>query len=465
MNRAGPKWSSFSMPFLGPAAAQLLTLALVAVATALPAWLGAALPGVSPFAFYFPVVLAAALVGGWPTAVTALVASTAATWVLFDGPLGFAIPDPASAVNLVAFVLAGGCAALAGVHVRRLIGELRAGNARLAERELRHRTLFEATSEGFGLVQAIRDAGGAMVDYRILEANPAILRMLGASPSIVGKTGREVFPQVSEAYLNACEKALKGAPVSFEFQGRASGAWYEVHLAHVTDDQLAQVVIDITDRKKADVRQAELFDELNHRVKNNLAMVSSMLALQARMGEAGRVRDHLTKAVHRIQAIADVHGSLYRTSRKDDVDFAAYLQDLCARLASSLLDGDRIRIEVAAEPAAMPLDRAVALGIVVNELVTNAAKHAYPPPAEGRIEVKLTHAPPGLELCVRDDGQGLPEDLPASGLGMRLMRSLVQQIGATLEIERSPGAVFRVRLAETVPQDPPATATNQARLF
>ena len=453
------------MPFLSPLAAQMLTLVLVAAATALRAWIGAAVGGVAPFAFYFPVVLAAALMGGWPTAVTALAASTLVAWVLVLGPLGFTLPGPASAVDLVAFVLAGGCAALAGVHVRRLIGELRDRNGRLAERELRYRTLFEATSEGFALVEAIRDAAGALVDYRILEANPAILRMLGAAPSIVGQTGREVFPQVSAAYLAACDRALKDQPVSFEFQGRATGGWYEIHLAHVTGEQLAQVVIDITDRKKADVRQAELFDELNHRVKNNLAMVSSMLALQARMGADSQLREHLTKAVDRIQAIAEVHGSLYRTSRKDDVDFAAYLQDLCGRLASSLLDGDRVRIEVTAEPAAMPLDRAVALGIVVNELVTNAGKHAYPAPSGGVIEVRLTHEPPGLLLCIADHGRGLPTELPASGLGMRLVRSLVQQIGATLEIEHSPGAVFRVRLAESLPPVEAATATNQARLF
>jgi two-component sensor histidine kinase len=274
-----------------------------------------------------------------------------------------------------------------------------------------------------------------------------------------------VYPQVSDAYLSACDRALTGAPIAFEFQGRASGAWYEVHLARVTDGQLAQVVIDVSDRKKADVRQTELFDELNHRVKNNLAMVSSMLALQARMGDDGRVREHLAKAVDRIQAIADVHGSLYRTSRKDDVDFAAYLQDLCTRLGSSLVDGDRIRIQVSAAPAALALDRAVALGVVVNELVTNAAKHAFPAPAEGLIEVTLAQAPPGLTLCVADNGQGLPADLPSGGLGMRLVRSLVQQIGATLEIERTPGAVFRVRLAEVAPQVETATSTSQARLF
>jgi two-component sensor histidine kinase len=455
-------WSSLRATPLNAASAQLATLALVAIATAARIWLGHHFTGLVPFSLYFPVILAAAMLGGWPAAATALVASLLLGWYLFLGPAGWAIPDASALVNLLLYVFAGGWMAFAGIHVRHLIGRLRAGNARLAERELRYRTLFEATSEGFALVQAIRGADGALVDYRILEANPAILRMLGAPPSIVGKTGREVFPQVSEAYLDACDRALKGEPITFEFQGRASGAWYEIHLAQVTDDQLAQVVIDVSDRKKADARQAELFDELNHRVKNNLAMVSSMLALQARMGDGVRVREHLHKAVDRIHAIAEVHGSLYRSSRKDDVDFAAYLQDLCRRLSSSLLEGDRVRLHCHVDPAVMPLDKAVALGVVVNELVTNAAKHAYPEPAGGPIEVKLVHAAPGLLLSVGDVGCGLPPETPSTGLGMRLVRSLVQQIGATLEIERGPGAVFRVRLPEAAQPQQPA---GQARLF
>jgi two-component sensor histidine kinase len=155
------------------------------------------------------------------------------------------------------------------------------------------------------------------------------------------------------------------------------------------------------------------------------------------------------KAVGRIQAISDVHASLYRSSRKDDVDFAAYLTDLCERLSDSLLEeGERVRLEFTAEPAIMSLDRAVALGVIVNELVTNAAKHAYPPPASGVISVDLRHGPEGLTISVCDRGRGLPAEASGAGMGMRLVRSLVQQIGGVLDVERGPGTTFRVRLPQ-----------------
>jgi two-component sensor histidine kinase len=205
-----------------------------------------------------------------------------------------------------------------------------------------------------------------------------------------------------------------------------------------------------------------MFDELNHRVKNNLAMVSSLLALQARTAGPD-VGAHLQKAVDRIQAIADVHASLYRSSRKDDVDFAAYLGDLCRRLDGSLLADDRVRITLEAESAVLPLERAVALGVIVNELVTNAAKHAYPAPAKGQIAVRLERVDRSLVLSVADTGCGLP-DQPGGGLGMRLVRSMVQQIGGLLEVDRGPGAVFRVRLPDA-PLSPFSVHEPQGRLL
>lgn len=465
MDRAGPLGSSFRAPQLGATAAQLATLALVAAATAARVWIGEVVPGLLPFNLYLPVVLAAALLGGWPAAVTGLLSTTLLGWWLFMGPIGPAIRDAATLVNLLLYVFSAGCMALAGVYVRALVVRLQASAERLSAGELRYRTLFDAIAEGFALVEPVRDADGRMVDYRILEANPAVLAMLGGR-DLVGRTGSEVFPRAPAAWIQACERALAGKPLAFEFQAPTSGAWYEVRLTRVTEHLLAQFMLDITDRKKAEARQSELFDELNHRVKNNLAMISSMLSLQARMGDGPRVKEHLDKACDRIRAIAEVHASLYRSGGKDEVDFASYLQDLCDRLARSLLEGDRVAIDVEAEPAVMPLDKAVALGVVINELVTNAAKYAYPPPSGGRIAVRLEEAPGGLVLSVGDSGEGLPADIPSSGLGMRLVRSLVQQIGATLEIEHHPGATFRVRLPGAQPRAAPAAATvGQARLF
>jgi len=442
--------------------AQLYALGLVTAATLCRLWLGQPFPDLLPFNLYYPVILAAGLAGGWPAATTALVASALVGWRFFLPGAADSQLTSTEVVNLLLFAFSGAFMAFAGAHLRALLSRQRASHERLAERELRYRTLFDAISEGFALVQAVRDADGRLVDYVILEANPAILRMLDTDASVIGRRGREVLRNAPAAWLAACERALNGEPLTFEYHAPGSRRWFEIHLNRVAPEQLAQFVMEITDRKTAEARHSELFDELNHRVKNNLALISSMLGLQAR-ASGPDVQAQLQKAVDRIQAIADVHARLYRSSRKDDVDFAAYLADLCRRLAESLLEDDRVRITVQAEPVVMPLDRAVALGVVVNELVTNAAKHAYPAPASGEISVRLERTASGLVLSISDTGQGLPQDISGPGLGMRLVRSLVQQIGGALDIERSQGAAFHVRL----PDAPPAlsVAGGQGRLL
>jgi two-component sensor histidine kinase len=331
------------------------------------------------------------------------------------------------------------------VHLRSRWASRR---ARAIGRDLRYRTLFECVSDGFALVETIRDPGGHVVDYVVLEANPALHRLLRTDKTLVGRHYKDLWPSAPPSWLAACERALRGDPLSFEYYTQSTGRWFEIHLSRIGDDQLAQLVVEITERKRSEHRQIEMFDELNHRVKNNLAIVSSVLALQARATDLPQVREHLEKAVDRIQTIADVHASLYRSGRTDEVDFAAYLQDLCGRLATSVLERDRVTLQLQVDPVSLPLDRAVALGVVVNELVTNAAKHAYPPLRSGEISVRLEHALTGVVLTVGDSGPGMPPEPSKSGLGMRLIRSLCQQMGATLEVEPPPGAAFRIHLPE-----------------
>jgi two-component sensor histidine kinase len=343
-----------------------------------------------------------------------------------------------------------------------LVRRLRAGQRRPADPDRTYRTLFECVSDGFALVEVIRDGEGRVADYLVLEANPALMRMLSISQSPVGKRAAEVLHNPPAAWIGACDQAMRSGALSFEFHSPGADRWFEIHLSRITDTQLAQLVVDITDRKRLEQRNSEMFDELNHRVKNNLAIVSAMLSMQSRRASSPELRAQLETAVDRIQTIADVHASLYRKSGKDEVDFAAYLQDLCERLRRSVLDPDRIDLEVVAEPADLPLDKAVAMGVVVNELVTNAAKHAYPPPTRGPVSVKLRHVDGELVLTVGDSGKGLPAEPPPTGLGMRLVRSLVQQLGARLEVVHSPGAAFQVRLPD--PQRP-ARAAGQPSLL
>jgi two-component sensor histidine kinase/PAS domain-containing protein len=431
-----------------------VAVGLVAVATLIRMALGVLDPGIASFSLYFPAALLAALLAGWRGGAVATVLSTILAWTLFIRPrtlvdLHWSLALVNLALNTVSVL---SVVALAG-YVGRLVDRLWESQGALAQRNLDFDILFQTMSEGFALCEAIRDADGRLVDYLVLEMNPALQRMLGVGPDIIGgklsDAGEDRRP-----WLDICDGVLTtGAPWVAEYYDEPTARWREVHVSRVTQTRMAQLLFDITDRKAAQARQAELFDEMNHRVKNNLAIVSSILHMQARGGDEA-LRAELMKAVARVQSIASVHESLYAGHSAQGVDFGPYLQNLCMRLAGSLLPDDRVRIVVDAEVAEMAMERAVSLGMIVNELVTNAVKYAYPAPAGGEIKVGFRVAEAGAVLTVRDWGVGLPGEFDGrgGGLGARLTRSMVRQLDATLTVgSGAPGAVFEIALPLSAP--------------
>ena len=443
---------------VGPA----LAVAFVLAAATVRAGLGYNMAGLSVFSLFYPAILGAALVGGELSAAIALVLGFGISWMFLRSDQAPALTPAAAAFNMLMFVSSGAFIGAVGSRLRSLMRRRRADFARLAEREARYRTLFEGVGEGFALLEGIWDETGQLEDFLVVEANPALLRMFNADRSVIGRRQSDFLRKPDPQYIALTERAFRGETMAFELHTRRAHRWFEIRLSRVSEKRLAQIVVDITARKAAESRQTEMFDELNHRVKNNLAAVSAMLTMQARLAANSELREGLQKAVDRIHTIADVHASLYRESSKDEVNFGAYLQRLCERLSSSLLDDDRVRLEVAAVPAMVPLERAVALGLVVNELVTNAAKHAYPAPDRGVIRVKLENTADGLVLSVNDVGRGLPRTPAASGLGMRLVRSLVQQSRGVLEMQEGPGLTFKLTLPGAA-EPPPESA--QSRLL
>ncbi|MER8473853.1 ATP-binding protein [Mesorhizobium sp. M1328] len=148
-----------------------------------------------------------------------------------------------------------------------------------------------------------------------------------------------------------------------------------------------------------------LLQELSHRTKNNLAMVSSLLSLQARMKSSPEAREALEKAVRRIHAIADAHDHFRPSSHNGQVEMRSYIEELCGHLGDTLRDIRPIAVKVDAEEVNLPTEQAIPLGLIVNELVTNALKHAFPGDRGGTIAVKLFRDP-SLVLTVADDGVG-----------------------------------------------------------
>jgi two-component sensor histidine kinase len=200
-------------------------------------------------------------------------------------------------------------------------------------------------------------------------------------------------------------------------------------------------------------RQQVLFKEITHRVKNSLAIVASMLKLQAREVNDSAVAPHLEEAAGRVSAVAKAHERIHQATGVDRLDLGLYVRDVCQDLNEAV---PLCHIEVEVEPGIdVMTDRAISIALMINELITNAAKYAYQADRGGTIWIRLAHgAGDMIELSVRDEGQGLPvnfEFRSAPGLGMRIIRAFSQQLNATIKVRRlDPGAEFVV----TAPREP-----------
>lgn len=288
--------------------------------------------------------------------------------------------------------------------------------------------------------------------------------IFGASPH----TGTLTFAAVLErihpddraAFAAAWQAALAGQrPLDIEYRlARPDGSIRYVHSqAEVTVDATGTPVgmtgfsLDITRRKQAEATLQEaladkeqllkqkglLLHEVNHRVKNSLQLVSSMLLVQSHYIKDDEARQQFIGAYDRVLTVAMVHQRLYEQAETPDrIDVGQYLRDLCTSLASTTFrDHGAIRVVVVADRAVTLTDQAIPLALIVNELLTNAFKYAFSAGAEGTITVTFRIEADGRRLTVADDGRGLPDGFdPArsGGLGIRLVTGFVAQLGGTL---------------------------------
>jgi len=190
-----------------------------------------------------------------------------------------------------------------------------------------------------------------------------------------------------------------------------------------------------------------LLQELGHRTKNNLAMVISVLSLQTRSKTNPEVRLALEKAVLRIQAMASAHDHFQPFGHNGRVEMRTYLEDLCRHLGDTLRDVRPIAVNVDADEVYLKPEQAVPVGLIVNELVTNALKHAFPDDRSGMVAITLRSTKPSLTLIVEDNGIGCPPTR-TERLGSRLIRLLAQQLGATITWQHAePGCRVRAMLS------------------
>lgn len=194
---------------------------------------------------------------------------------------------------------------------------------------------------------------------------------------------------------------------------------------------------------KAERDKDLLLQEMTHRVKNKFAMMTSIIGMQARSAPP-EVRAALEDVGARVHVIATVHNYLQVSRHEGLIDMSEYVGGLCRSLAEALGSVRPVRVSVTADKVLLPPDKALSVGVIINELVTNAYKYAFPGERSGHVHVELAHRRPDLILSVMDDGKGCPKEVH-KGLGTKLVTVFAGQLGGVAEWHDGSGCKAVVR--------------------
>lgn len=242
---------------------------------------------------------------------------------------------------------------------------------------------------------------------------------------------------------------------------------YEIGQLAAAFDAMASNIEESQHRLRQAVAEREiLLRELNHRVKNNLQMVVSLLNLHARKITDPGVRGQFRDVAGRIRTLSVIHELLYEGEQARPSSLPDYVERLCQALHDLYeVEPGAAEIETRLEPVSLPLDQAIPFGMILNELVSNAYKHAFPEGQSGRVEIRLM-AEGGdtdertLHLAVSDNGTGPPPDFDLASspsMGLRVARALAESLGGALTFERKKGlSVFHLQFPLKTEKEPAA---------
>jgi len=209
-------------------------------------------------------------------------------------------------------------------------------------------------------------------------------------------------------------------------------------------EEISCLAYGITDRKESQAALLEslhekevLLKEVHHRVKNNLQIISSIFNLQKPyVDDHPRALELLRDSQDRVRSMSFIHESLYQTKNFSHVDLAAYIDGLSRNLMMSYSLAGRVELLKQLEPVDLGLDQAIPCGLILNELISNALKHAFPDGAAGQIRLQLRAQGAWVEMHIEDDGPGLPMDFDEvrdANLGLQLVETLIGQLDGRIE--------------------------------
>ncbi len=390
--------------------------------------------------------------------------------------LGEALRDPRRTVTAHALLEASPAAVKEynAVLVRKLeekCMQVEQANRALRE-EVRQRTTLAATKSAI-LDSLISEVALINAEGYVLEVNRAwrdVGRANGFAPARFGvgtnylqvcdraaRSGSAEAAQIAKAIRNALHGRAANCVVEYASHTVDREQWFEMTATPYGTEQSAGAVVmhvDITERKMSETamkrslaEKQALLQEVHHRVKNNLTVISSLLALQASTIENLDAVKKLHDSERRVRSMAMIHEQLYQHDDMSSINLAEYVRDLAAHLFSSFSPEASITYRLEAKATHLTIGQAIPCGLILNELLTNALKYAYP---DGNGEIVIRIGTEGNQICmtVADQGVGLPAGFgtgKSESLGMKIIEGLTGQLDGHLEIGKPPGASFTVR--------------------
>ncbi|MGE5457913.1 MAG: sensor histidine kinase, partial [Methanococcaceae archaeon] len=327
----------------------------------------------------------------------------------------------------------------------------------LSKSEKRFRTLFDNSPVGISII----------IKNKIFLVNQAFALMFGFSaPDKLEDTSiKERITDNENEDLSRYivgEEGEKPYAGSFNLQGvRNNNSMFPIHLevAHMDISEGDASIAFISDSTET-VRREEsiksslhekeiLLKEVHHRVKNNLQIITSLLRLQADSIDDDHYRSIFNDSVMRIRSMAIIHEKLYQSGNFAKVNCFDYLTELINYLHISYsINFHKNNLQLEIEQINVSIDTAIPLGLIVNELVTNSLKYAFPAGTSGNLIVKLNSSGPNLcRLLISDDGIGLPQDFDirkTDSLGLTLVNGLCDQLSATMNFSGRKGTEFTI---------------------
>jgi two-component sensor histidine kinase len=313
-------------------------------------------------------------------------------------------------------------------------------------------------------------------EYKLTSFNNNTLNWFQEFINEIPQLDRPILPVIerhldenyNQGQLKAFDHAFNGKPQQFEFalKSEDSGTiWLLAFLNPVyVDGKLEEVsclMYDNTERKQIDrkirdsLKEKEvLLQEVHHRVKNNLQVISSILNLQSSYVSDPSTLDILQESQNRIKSMSFIHETLYRTTDFSSINFSEYIKSLSYNLIQSYrLQNCTVDFVADIDTIEMSIDQSIPCGLIVNELVSNALKYAYKDRKKGKLIIELKENGNQVSLKISDDGVGLPENFKFEkndSLGVQLVYSLTEQLDGTIEVNSEKGTSFLITFEKRV---------------